>query len=636
MWWWLACFGPVVESDTPTDTDVIDSDTPAPIPFQPALDGHPRLVARPEDLGAIQARWRGESDDPKVSAAWTMLADHLRASCATAAPTVEADPIDLGAMRTAAAIARNCAMIAWIDGDSAAAEKAANILLQQPINANDLGDPQSDVHLWTALGLEAEAVDLLLATGFVDADAVSAPVIALARTSYQRFVLDEALYFKISQSNHNLKFAGAIGLCGLLFDDDPEAAAWIAVAQQQIWWLLANDQLTTNEGGYGEGPYYQMYADFQVIPYLRAWHRAIGTGEHDFQAACTILPIEACPASGFHRIGDLWDDPQIQAMWRWNVAIRMPDGRRFPFDDSVPTGHPSALLAEIDPIFGWDWMTQGEPLVEWAGDVSAELLATWDGRNTEPTSPTCWTSPTTGTAVLASDRGPGATWAMLLGESTGPMTPTGHEHPDAGTFGMWANGTWFVIDPGYAGWTQREPTASYADHAGVVIDEAGPRSGYLNDLSTEWTAVDGCAAQIAVTVEDARWTRRIRVEGQAVVVEDRVGADSEHDYTWRLPLLTGDDRGTVELHDWGAVVRRPTGDLAVAISGIETIGAESRPDALTYGGFLTHDVLVADTSATDVNIFWVLAPIPTGSTPTVSLSADAIAINGVTWTAELE
>lgn len=632
MWWWLACGNDPVETDVP-DTD--DTGDAPRVPFDPDLDGYPRLLASPADKDTIRARLAGTAEDPLVRRRWTELADHLRSSCARTPPVVASDPIDLGAMHSAAAIARNCAFLSWLEDDADAAAKAAAILAAQPINAADLDDPESDVHLWTALGLEAETVDLLLGTSFVDADAVSAPVLALARTSYQRFVLDEALYFKIGLSNHNLKFAGALGLCGLVFDDDPQAPSWLAAAQGQISYLLAEGQLTTPEGGFGEGPYYEMYADFQVIPYLRAWHRDIGTGDHDFQAACTILPNPACPADGWSRIGDLWEHPQIRAMWAWNAAIRMPDGARFPFDDSVPVGHPSAMLAEIDATHGWDWATQDAPVYEWAGDVSAEILASWDGRMAAPTSDACWTSPSTGTAVLATDHGRDASWALLLGESSGPMTPTGHEQPDAATFGFWANGTWFVLDPGYAGWTERDATASYADHAGITVDGDGPPSGRLSDLDVTWTPLDGCAAEVSIP-GDAAWTRRLRLEERALVVEDRLSAFESHTYAWRLPVLTGEGRGTLELRDWGAIVRRDGQDLAVVVSGADGLSTEIRPDALDYGTFRDHDVLVATITGADAAFFAVLAPIEAGSEPTVEVDADRIAVNGVAWASALE
>jgi hypothetical protein len=63
---------------------------------------------------------------------------------------------------------------------------------------------------------------------------------------------------------------------------------------------------------------------------------------------CLTWPAGTCPEGAF-AVEDPWTSPSMRAAWDWNLGLRRPDGQRAPIDDSVAIGHPSALLAEIDP-----------------------------------------------------------------------------------------------------------------------------------------------------------------------------------------------------------------------------------------------------------------------------------------------
>lgn len=590
----FACGGPVdtsketelpAETDTQPDIDTdVETDVGPPLtPLDPALDGHPRLVALPADLEAIRSR-------AATGLAAQRLAEldaRVAADCARAGEP----PDGTSPWWSAAAAARACAWLGWRDGDTAAAEKAAALLAGLPVDAW-LVPGSDDPHLSTALALQVQAVDLLLATG-VDAGPAAARTLELVRSVWQRFVVEEAFWLAASQSNHNLKMAAAVGLAGLLYDDEPEAAAWLGWGLQEIDRVYGRE-LTTAAGGFGEGPYYQSYSDFQVVPFLRARSRLLGPGPVVVAPECRTWMPGTCPDAPFE-VEDGWGSERMRAAWRWNLSLRRPDGRRAPIDDSVAIGAPTALLAELDPVFGWDWATLEPPHVNWAGDVAVDILAAWDGAMAEPAGARCEASAETGTAVLATGWGPDDAWAILLGESSGPMTPTGHEHPDAGTLQYSLGATNVLIDPGYAGWDLRARTNAYSDHSGLLVGGEGLPSGHGIDISASWSLADPCAPRVLLDHHGVGWERGLRLAGRALVVEDTFDAALGRALELRLHL----GPGTAELRPWGWLVHQGVLQVAVVLQVEAALSIETDDDAPAYGQIGQHSVLVARWTAGD-------------------------------------
>lgn len=388
--------------DSAADSAPVDTGPPPPLALT-GLRGHPRLVALPEDREAVHARMAGTTGDAESVAAWQSLHAGLVASCEGAAPVPTADPLDPGATWAAAAVARNCAFLAWLDEDSARATRAAEVLATLPPDAHALADAADDVHLATAIGLAVQAWDLLAA---LDPAADRAPVLALVRSTWDRYVVTEPPWLAAWRNNHNVKLASAFGMAALAFSD--EAEAWGSYAQTELSFLV--DELSAADGGWGEGPYYQMYGAMQLLPYLRARHRLLGDTGEAFPVECAnhLGDCDPTPIA----VGDLWTDPRWTRSFAWNRDVRRPDGLRPPVDDGLPVGFPSGMLTGLDPRFGRDWLDHR--YATWAGDMQAELLAAFDGA-TAPLDPGCVTRPDSGfTTLNAPD-----TWALLLGEPGG-------------------------------------------------------------------------------------------------------------------------------------------------------------------------------------------------------------------------
>jgi hypothetical protein len=622
------------DNDAPQDTADSGAGDTGTTPI--SLSGHPRIVARPGDEALVRAQLSGTGADPHLTLFHQDLYAHIVSSCAATAPDIGVDPINAGATYATAAIARNCATLAWLDGDTTAATKATELLSRMDLHPMDLADLGSDVHLSTALALSIETWDLLMGSGLlVDADAAAEPVLAFTRNMWATFIEDYPFIFWGWQNNHNLKMVAAFGMAGLVFDGEPEAMTWLGYAQSEHDWLLGH-VLGNASGGYAEGPYYQNYFAFQSLPYLRAYHRLVGAGLREWPVICATRPVLGCDEHTTTFVGDLWDDATIQAQLTWNRRIRMPDGTRPPFDDSVPVGFPSGVLSAMDPSFTWDWTTQASPHFLQAGDMSAEILFALSGGVAEPTESASFTSAETGVAVLATGHGPDATWAMLLGESDPTTLGGGHEHPDAGTLQFYARGVYMAIDSGYPGWTDHEATNTYADHNGVMVGGAPPATAESGDLSVAWTldAPEG-RAEVALAWPEADWTRNLALSPDKLVVRDTIAPTIAATVAWRLHLQTGVDRGSFEPTSWGGIARWPEAALAVVITGNAalSIGHEIDQDALTYGVLRDHDVITATTAAVvGVQILAVLQVIEATAMPDVSVTETSVTIDGVSTT----
>ena len=602
-------------------------------PLHPELEGYPRIVALPEDRDTILARVAGTAGDAETVARWQALYADIQSSCDSTPPVPEADPINPGQTWSAMAVARDCAFLAWLDADADAAAKAEATLETLPPDAGTLSDDTYEVHLSTALGLAVEAWDLLAgADSGLDLDPSREAVLTYARSFWVRYTEEVPFYFQIWQNNHNLKFAAGFGMAGIVFNTEDEAWTWASYAQTELPWLYGN--LQAADGGYGEGPYYQMYGAMQTLPYVRAWHRLLGDTGERFDVLCATRPADTCVEGTREAVGDLWDSEVLHEGLLWNARLRMPDGTRPPVDDGVPVGFPSAVMSELDPVLGWDWLHQSDPFVTWAGTDAAELLAGWDGSAEAPDWPLCETLPDSGEALLRGGWETQDTWAMLLAEPYGPMVDSGHEHADAGTVQVYARGQYLIIDAGYPSYEDRDLTSDYSHHSGVLVDGEGPPLGNADNLAVDWADSSGCQASVALSWSDVSWTRSLTLDGDVIVMRDQISKEDAESFQLRLQALSGEDRGTLELVSGGAVLRRDGVSLTIAVASPEgaTLGSEPDTDALTYGSTETHDALTATVEGQDQTSFLTVMVIgDEDASPSIAADADGLVVEGVRY-----
>lgn len=600
------------------------------------LPSHPRVMVGEEDRATLEARIVGDGADAELAAEHQALWASIQADCDAAIPSVELDPIDLSSAVSAAGQARSCAFVAWLEGDAERGAKAAEVLEALAIDAHDIEDITTEIHLATTLAAMAQAWDLLAGTELgLDLDAAHSAVLGLATSLWQAYVEDWPMLYQAWQNNHNVKTATALGLAALALDDPELALTWLGYAQTELQHIQLGVQATPSGAGYGEGPHYQTYAALTAQPFMLAYHRNFPGQTYRWPVTCDTRPDGSCDEGDTEVVGDLWLDPRLLEQLRWNLRLRMPDGARPPFDDSWRTGFPSGMMASLDSELAWDWLDTADSYHSWSGDVTIETLAGLDSSGASPTHDPCWRSPETGIAVLATGLDPDATWAMLLAEPGGPMTSWGHEHADAGSFQLYARRAYLVIDPGYAGWDLREETAAYEHHAGILVGGEGLPSGVSGDLEVSWDpASQGCQASVDLGWDGHRWQRSIGIEQGALTVRDSLTLAAAAPIQWRLPTLSGEGRGELELRSWGGLLHQETTTLAVVIASDDELylTLELGPDAASYGSVVEHQLLTATTAEFDnTELFAVLLPLDPGAEPDVVVDGESIEIDGARW-----
>jgi hypothetical protein len=613
-----------------------DTGEAAPILERLALPAHPRTLVHEADRALLEDRIAGAGEDGPLAAEHAERWAAIQSRCDGALPEIATDPIDLGATWSAAAQARDCAFIAWLQGDTERGQKAATILEGLPPDAHDIDDVTTEVHLATAIQLASQAWDLLAGTDLgLELEPSRAAVAALTVSMWEAYVQDWPQLYQAWQNNHNVKTAAAFGLAGLALDDEPMGLTWVGYAQTEIQHIQLGVQATPTGAGYGEGPGYHSYGSQTAQPFLWAYHRLFEGQTYRWPVTCATRPAESCEEGDHEPVGDLWEDPRLLEQLLWNVRLRMPDGARAPFDDSWRTGFPSGMMAPLDPLLAWDWLDTDDGYQSWSADVDVETLLNMNELGEAPSHEPCWADPETGVAVLASDHGPGATWAMLLAEPPGPMTSWGHEHADAGSFMLHARGAYLVIDPGYPGYTMREQTAGYEHHTGILVGGEGLPTGTAGDLEVSWDdPLEGCSAATTMSWDDHRWRRQLSLDQGAIVVRDELDLAQAQALQWRLPTMSGEGRGSLELHEHGALLRQDSAGLLVVITSDQalSIAEERGPDAPHWGSVLEHELMTASTAATNGAWFFaVLLPIGPEDDPAVSVSGETISIDGHSW-----
>ena len=156
------------------------------------------------------------------------------------------------------------------------------------------------------------------------------------------------------QNNFQLKMMSALGLAAITLNDHPNAEKWINRAMTKFWQVY-NAQ-TTPQGGYGEGPFYYLYAGLNFMPFFRAYNLFMDGqgGTYDNIKIPNFLSTE--------RVAKVLD---------WHIKIRMPNGDRPGFDDGYYAAFMSGLMVS-DPkisghstdhyaaadlgVYAWDWL----------------------------------------------------------------------------------------------------------------------------------------------------------------------------------------------------------------------------------------------------------------------------------------
>ncbi len=630
-----------------------------------AAPAHPRLMYTPAHKALLLAR----QNQPPFAAVWQRLRDQAAATPPLATP----GQWDSKVWATNAEVAQANAVLAWALDDAAAGAKARQILLafQDDLEHND--DQDLDIHIQSVLLPMANTWDLLLATPWLTVDEAKQAQTRIANVN-RKFVaryLDDPFWqmfsFTVTQNNHPLRAASAIGYIALAFPDDPDAPRWLDWATDQMDYLLGpKGHYVQNDGGVSEGPFYFSFGFAAVVPFLLALdHNSPVDAIHHHMCltrnASDPWDDNGCVEGEPFTLKNPLRDPRFLQVLDWSVSLRRPSGVRAVLDDThVAVTDGAALTTGMGGpgYLLWDWGTNAvlpfdtekfDNLTPWylahVGDVVA--------------APPPWRNrffPDGGQAVFRSGWGTDDLWLMLVADH-GPARKTLHNHADGASFALSAYGEDLLIDTGYY---KPDPlnnplTTDAPSHNVLLIDGVGaPKRGLLNNWGDTDAFLENTHdgdmvawAEARVAYQQAEIRRGIAfARKRYFVVADRIHSDvaTPRTFQWRAHLWAGFDvGGSYTLAGGHLTMTRPLAGLAIDATTTAGPATFSEPPFTTMMPPHVHDIdgsgnhAVADATVAAVapGFLVVLSPQKAGATGDdgpLSVTSVQAGPGGAAWT----
>lgn len=549
---------------------------------------YPRLLARPELRAVALERIQRE---PYA----TMLA---AISARAASEYAEPDPEewDHAAHGTNGEIAQANAFLAWLYDDAAYADRAidAIALLRDDFETNATLD--ANIRMPAPLIGYSNTFDLLTGAGLLpdaESEALRDKLLTINEQFYERY-FEEDFYrnvaLEVTQNNHPIRTASAIGYVALAFPDAPQSEVWLDYALSDLSYLYSErGHYIQPDGGVSEGPFYFGFGNAAALAFFVAANNALTDGS-TFHAVCeTRQDIEPWADHGcVEGAEQTWFNPLreelLLAAARWSMDIRLPSGYRPPKEDGYFNAfNGGALIGAFhgDANLSWDWIHSDEPYAMTHGqDLTVAHLLYWDDSVTpaEPTYATRFLSQA-GDAIFRSGWDSEARYLLLMAEN-GAARMTLHDHVDSTSFSMAAYGEYLLVDPGYYKPNELDNarTSGPEAHNLILIDGRGaPEKGLLTDFgdADAWleNTHDGARLDYAEAVQSYEGTtiRRsiIFVRDRYFIVADRLESEvlTDREHRWRLGGWAGlDVPGTFALGLSGARWERSLAGVDVSLA----------------------------------------------------------------------
>lgn len=475
------------------------------------------------------------------------------------------------------------AFLAWLYEDEQSARTALSFMrqLEDDFETNDTWDV--NIRMPHTLIGYANALDLLCGTEWLEEGPRLSFEERLGNITdkfYEEYVLTDItreVTLGVSQNNHPIRTAAAIGYAALALPNHPDSQRWLDWAVSELDYLWGEDgQYVQPDGGVSEGPHYYGFAFSPSVAFFIAMENS-GADQREYRRDCINRSDEE-PWAGHGCVDGerfAFENPIRKTRFHqtvdWSINLRLPSGLRPPLADSYFTRfNGGALLTSFggEGYMAWDWINNTErPYDTSKGlDLAAQHLAYYDD-TVELTEPP-WRNlflPDAGNAVMRSGWGTEDSWLLLVAEN-GSARKTLHDHVDGTSFSLAAYGEYLLMDPGYYKPDELDNavTAQADSHNVVLIDGQGaPDKGLLLDfgdtdafLENTWDGERIAYAEAHTRYQDTDIERSVvSVEGRYFIVADRMSTErtDTRRYTWRLHGWAGeDDGGTFTLGERGA------------------------------------------------------------------------------------
>ena len=485
---------------------------------------------------------------------------------------VASDTWDAGIYGDHAFIAETNAFLVWYTRDCSRAARVVEAVEQLGTNWDDQSSWGINIRMPSPLMHFATAWDFMVAS---DCDYGEAPeqlankIVEITSAFYEKYVLDpfyREASIGLTQNNHPIRTAAAIGMVGLVFEKHHEDATdWLNWAVSELDYLWGPDGQYVQVGGaVNEGPHYYGYGFAPTVAFFMALHSGSDPGRI-YERNC-INRSDLDPWAGH---GCVDNEPFVfinplgqERFWEtvdWSISLRLPNGRRVPIGDAPLK---SQVAAAILPAFGapnyfsWDWTSNPEEPFKIKGyhRLPIQHLAHADASGAhEPPAWLHWISPESGVATFRTGWTAEDFVLTILAES-GSARKAVHNHVDSTSFVFAGLNEIFITDTGYYKPNEQDNavTAQAAAHNVVLINGKGaPNKGLLTnwgdeDAYLQNALIDPDAGYIeAVQNYEDHDVRRLvaLLRKQYAVVGDFLNPQvpSQYEYRRRLHAFAGDD-----------------------------------------------------------------------------------------------
>jgi len=566
------------------------------------------------------------------------------------------------------------AFLAWLNDDAEAADRALEAMDRLDLNWDDHTATGINIRMPGPLIHYTAAWDFLMATDFFPEDKaalVEEKLTEITQQFYEAYVLDDAMRqfaLTVTQNNHPIRTAAAIGVVGLAFEDHPDATTWRDWAVSELDYLLGpGGQYIQSDGAVSEGPFYFNYGFAPALAFFMAVDNR-GLPDRVYRRNC-INRSDVDPWTGHGCVEDerfTFPNPMKGDLFHlamdWSLALRLPNGNRAPIADASLRNQSGTALF---PHFGgeqylyWDWASNpSDPYkVKGGFELAIQHLA-----YVEPAAevePPGWKNRFFVEGGMATFR---SGWEeedrvlVLMGEN-GSARKTIHDHTDGTSFVMAAYGELLLTDTGYykPNDLQNAVTSGAGSHNLILVDgDEVPEKGMLNDWGDAdafiENTLDGADIAYAESRQDYPNTEIIRgvafLRERYFVVADRLESQDgvEREHRFRLHAYAGHDLdGTVSLGDHGPLIERENGSVAVYTQASQGLVVLEEPAFEEYASPHVHKLVkdaehhtVTDSviTGTAPDFLSVLAPFKTGESGGLNGPLEVIEIStekGVAW-----
>ena len=566
------------------------------------------------------------------------------------------------------------AFLAWLNDDAEAAERALKAIDRLESNWDDHSAWGINIRMPGPLIHYTAAWDFLMATDFLaedDAKLLEDKLTEVTKQFYAEYVLNDSkrqVALTVTQNNHPIRTAAAIGFVGLAFDGHPDAATWLDWAVSELDYLLGPEgQYIQSDGAVSEGPFYFNYGFAPTIAFLIALENR-QSDQYIYRRNC-INRADVDPWKGHDCVDGeefTYSNPMRSSLFHsimdWSLSLRLPNGNRAPIADSPlrnQNGPAIFTYFGAEDYLYWDWASNPSDPYKVKGGFELFIQHLAYAEPMESAGPPEWKNRFFVDGGMATFR---SGWAqddrvlILMGEN-GSARKTVHDHTDGTSFVMAAYGELLLIDTGYykPNDFQNAVTAGAGSHNLILVEgDEVPEKGLLNDWGDAdafiENTLDGTAIAYAESRQDYPNTEVVRgvafLRERYFVVVDRLESQDgvEREYRFRLHAHAGHDLdGNVILGEHGPLIERESSSVAVYTQASQGQAVLEEPAFKKYAAPHVHKLIkdaehhtVTDSIVTGIapDFLSILAPFKTGESGGPDGPFDVTQISteyGVAW-----